>query len=234
MRERCAKNSRANGREVHGSLWDGRFAGGAGELESLAVGANRYDCCSTARRQFTNERELASLCRRPVAMITIRTATLDDAKDVSALLIANSIDQGGQLYGDWSTGVVTKWISSGALILIAAEGGTILGALFTSEKHQACTAPVIAMLKAWPGQPDSYVYGPACIAQAARGRGVLEALYRELMWRLPGREGILFIKRSNARSLRAHLRLKMQEVSSFRLSGEQFVVLSTRPPSAGG
>jgi ribosomal protein S18 acetylase RimI-like enzyme len=167
-------------------------------------------------------------------MIVIRTATRADAKDVSTLLLANSADQDGQLYGDWSIVVVMKWITSGALVLIATEGPIILGVLFTSEKDQAATPPVIAMLKAWPGEPNAYVYGPICISQIARGRGVLEALYRELVARLPGREGILFIKRSNTRSLRAHVRLKMEEVSTFMFSGEEFVVLSTRPPPVEG
>ena len=158
----------------------------------------------------------------------IRTATLEDAKDISALLVANSAEQGGQLHGDWSIGVVTKWIKSEALTLIATDGLTLLGVLFTSEKAYAATPPVIAMLKAWPGDPTAYVYGPVCVGETARGRGVLAALYRELTARLAGHEGILFIKRSNTRSLQAHIRLKMREVSSFVLDGEEFIVLSTR------
>jgi hypothetical protein len=60
------------------------------------------------------------------------------------------------------------------------------------------------MLKAWPGTADAYVYGPVCIDQAARGHGVLEALYARVVARLPNLEAVLFINASNTRSLRAH------------------------------
>jgi L-amino acid N-acyltransferase YncA len=87
---------------------------------------------------------------------------------------------------------------------------------------------VVAMLKAWPGSADAYVYGPVCIDQAARGQGMLEALYADVVARLPDREAILFIKASNTRSLLAHGRLGMVQVANFTLGGEVFIVLSTR------
>jgi len=87
---------------------------------------------------------------------------------------------------------------------------------------------VLAMLKAWPGSADAFVYGPVCIDQAARGKGVLETLYAELTRRRPNREAILFIKANNTRSLRAHARLGLVQVARFTLDGEVFVVLSSR------
>jgi hypothetical protein len=65
--------------------------------------------------------------------------------------------------------------------------------LFTSEKAQASAPPVLAMLKAWPGRYDAYISGPVCVDRHTRGTGVLEALYAEVVIRLPGREAILFI-----------------------------------------
>lgn len=161
-------------------------------------------------------------------MVTTRTAVIDDAERISALLMANSFDRGGTLYGDWSIGVVTKWITDGALISVAMDGPTLAGVLFTSEKALASAPPVVAMLTAWPGSADAYVYGPVCIDQAARGQGVLEALYNYAVARLPGREAILFINASNTRSLQAHGRLGMVQVASFTLGGEVFFVLSNR------
>ena len=164
----------------------------------------------------------------------IRSAARADAGDISALLVANSADQGGELYGDWSVDVIRRWMADGALILLSTEGSALLGVLFATEKEQASAPPVLAMLEAWPGKSDAYVYGPVCVSAAARGRGVLEALYRELAMRLPGREGILFIKRTNTRSLRAHARLNMTPVSSFMLDGDEFIVLSTEKSIAVG
>jgi len=120
-------------------------------------------------------------------MIETRSATIEDAERISALLMANASDRGGALYGNWSIGVVTKWITDGAPIIVAMDGPKLAGVLFTSEKAQASALPVVAMLKAWPGSADAYVYGPVRIDQAARGQGVLEALYAHVAARLPDR-----------------------------------------------
>lgn len=160
-------------------------------------------------------------------MITTRRAIVDDAEAISALLMANGAEQGGALYGDWSIGVVTGWIKSGALIVVATQGSRLTGVLFTSEKSQASAPPVLAMLKAWPGRDDAYVYGPVCVDRHARGLGVLEALYREVAARLPGREAILFINSLNGRSLRAHVKLGFKDVSNFRHEGQEYLVFSS-------
>ena len=110
-------------------------------------------------------------------MIEIRQAKIEDAVRVSSLLMTNSSERGGALYGDWSIGVVTKWITGEALIAFAIDGSKLLGVLFTSEKAQASAEPVVKMLRAWPGTADAYVYGPVCIEEAARGQGVLESLF---------------------------------------------------------
>lgn len=160
-------------------------------------------------------------------MIEIRQAKIEDAVRVSSLLMTNSSERGGALYGDWSIGVVTKWITGEALIAFAIDGSKLLGVLFTSEKAQASAEPVVKMLRAWPGTADAYVYGPVCIEEAARGQGVLESLFEYVAARLPGREAILFIKANNIRSLQAHARLGMRQVANFELGGEIFVVLSS-------
>jgi hypothetical protein len=162
-------------------------------------------------------------------MIQTRLATIDDAEAISALLTANGADRGGALYGDWSLGVVSQCITRGALIIVAMDGERLAGALFTSDTAGASAPPVVAMLRAWPGSAGAYVYGPVCIDRDARGKGVLEALYADLVARRPGREAILFIKADNPRSLRAHGRLGMTIVASFTLQGEVFMVLSTAP-----
>jgi L-amino acid N-acyltransferase YncA len=159
-------------------------------------------------------------------MIEIRQAKIEDAVGVSSLLMTNSSERGGALYGDWSIGVVTKWITSGALIAVAIDGPKLLGVLFTSEKAQASAAPVVAMLRAWPGTADAYVYGPVCVDDVARGQGVLEKLFAYVTAKLPRREAILFIKANNTRSLQAHTRLGLRQVGNFELGGEAFVVLS--------
>jgi hypothetical protein len=160
-------------------------------------------------------------------MIETRPATIEDAEPFSALLTANAPDRGGALYGDWPIGVVTKWIEGGTPVVVAIDGPKLLGVLFTSEKAQASTPPVVAMLKAWPGSADAYLYGPVCVDQAARGLGVLEAMYAHAVALLPGREAVLFINANNSRSLRAHGRLGMVQVANFTLGEQAFIVLSS-------
>jgi hypothetical protein len=160
-------------------------------------------------------------------MIETRAARIEDSELISALLTANAPGRGGALHGEWPIGVVTKWIESGASVVVAMDGPKLVGVLFTSEKDQASAPPVVAMLKAWPGSADAYVYGPVCVDQAARGLGVLEALYVQAVARLPGREAVLFINASNTRSLKAHARLGMVQVADFTLGEQAFVVLSS-------
>jgi hypothetical protein len=161
-------------------------------------------------------------------MIETRPATIEDAEAISALLMANSPDRGGALQGNWPIGAVTEWIESGALIVVAMRGPKLVGALLTAERAQASAPPVVAMLKAWPGGADAYVYGPVCVEETARGLGVLEAMYADAVARLPGREAVLFISASNIRSLKAHARLGMVQVANFTLDEQAFVVLSSR------
>jgi hypothetical protein len=163
-------------------------------------------------------------------MMKTRLAEVSDAQAISDLLTANTGDQGGMLLGQWPLDGIQSRISSGQVIVVATEqDGGLLGALLTSEKGFADVPLIRAMLKAWPGRPDAYVYGPVCILQEARGRGVLKALYAKLQATFPGREAILFIREDNPRSLNAHLRLGMREVARYDFEGSRFIVLSDKP-----
>ncbi len=51
-------------------------------------------------------------------------------------------------------------------------------------------------------------------------------MFEALRARLPGREGILFIRRDNAASLRAHEKMGMRDVAGFTHGGAAFAVLS--------
>ncbi|MCP1968591.1 L-amino acid N-acyltransferase YncA [Bradyrhizobium elkanii] len=163
-------------------------------------------------------------------MIKTRLATSPDADSISALLTANGGDRGGMLLGQWPREVIETRIANGQPIVVATDDeGRLLGALLTSEKGYDEAPPVQAMLKAWPGQADAYVYGPVCVSRDARGLGVLEALYAKLQATFPGREAILFIREDNPRSLKAHLRLGMREVARYDFAGKVLIVLSDRP-----
>ena len=82
------------------------------------------------------------------------------------------------------------------------------------------------MLAPYSGMPGAYVYGPICVEETERGCGLAGAMFAELRARLPGQEGVLFIRRDNATSLKAHVRMDMREVAEFTQGGTAFVVLS--------
>ena len=103
----------------------------------------------------------------------------------------------------------------------ALNAGTISRQTVWRLWHEAplkakTTVPVVeAMLRVHPGGKGAYIYGPICVARSERGYGLAARLFAALRMQLPGREGVLFIRRDNAASLRAHLRMGMQQVGEF-------------------
>lgn len=159
-------------------------------------------------------------------MIETRLASAEDLEAVAALIVENSAARGGTLTGEWSLGRIEGWFARGDAIVVAHEGGRLVGTLLTGEKGTAAGPAVAAMLEAYSGEPSAYVYGPVCIDAGERGRGVLAALHAEARRHHAGREAVLFIREDNPRSLRAHLRLGMSVVGEFPFAGQRHLVLS--------
>ncbi len=51
-------------------------------------------------------------------------------------------------------------------------------------------------------------------------------MFEALRAQLPGREGVLFIRRDNEASLKAHAKMGIREVAGFKYDGNEFAVLS--------
>ncbi|MFD2904907.1 GNAT family N-acetyltransferase [Sphingobacterium anhuiense] len=82
------------------------------------------------------------------------------------------------------------------------------------------------MFSAYSGALDSYVYGPICVNKQQRGKGVAQLMFSELIRQVPNREGILFIRRDNEPSLRAHEKMGITKVGSFFFKDLAFDVLA--------
>ncbi|RUL62541.1 N-acetyltransferase [Dyella dinghuensis] len=160
-------------------------------------------------------------------MYDITLATVADVDDISELLQANAPSQGGSLTGEFPPETVARMVSGGMPVIVARREQRLVGVLFSAAKDNAA-APlsVKAMWVAWPGALSAYVYGPVCIADSERGHGLLPRLYEALSARCHGREAVLFIRRDNLPSLRAHERLGMREVAGFTLEGFEYAVYS--------
>ncbi|MFM2087817.1 MAG: hypothetical protein RLZZ237_2686, partial [Pseudomonadota bacterium] len=159
-------------------------------------------------------------------LITLAQAA--DIDPITALLHANSPSQGGSLTGEFSREKVVQMAEGGAPIIVARRvaDGPVVGVLFSAAKDRVQAPAVLAMLEVYAGGPGAYVYGPVCIADTERGQGLLVLLYQAMRARHPGGEAVLFIRRDNIGSLRAHQRLGMAEVTGYVLDGAEYAVYS--------
>jgi hypothetical protein len=80
-------------------------------------------------------------------------------------------------------------------VIVARRSERAVGYLVTASREATHNVPVIAaILRAYSGTLDSYVYGPVCVAANKIGHGLAAMMFAELRKLLPGREGILFIR----------------------------------------
>ncbi len=156
----------------------------------------------------------------------IGLATEADLDGIVALQAANQRDRGGTLSGSLPRARIAEMMRE-TPVIVARRGGRVVAFLMTGTRGMSADVPLVgAMFAAYPGAADAYVYGPVCVAAAERGQGLAQAMFAELRRLAPGREGILFIRRDNSASLRAHHKMGMREVSSFSHDGREFAVLS--------
>ena len=160
----------------------------------------------------------------------VSTAKTADIDAITALLQANSPSQGGSLTGEFSLEKVATMADGVSPVIVARRVADVpvVGVLFSAAPATVQAPVVLAMLAAYAGSDNAYayVYGPVCIADSERGQGLLALLYAALRAQHGGAEAVLFIRRDNIGSLRAHERLGMREVAGFVFDGAQFAVYS--------
>ena len=156
----------------------------------------------------------------------IALATLDDVSGILDLQDRNLSDRGGSLSVPFSRNWFETAVANAQVIVDRSNRRVVGYLVFCTFAAQAHVPLVQAMLKVYPGTPNAYNYGPICVAESERGRGVAGAMFAALRARLPEREGIAFIRRDNATSLLAHKKMGMQEVAEFTHDGLQFVVVA--------
>jgi predicted GNAT superfamily acetyltransferase len=149
-----------------------------------------------------------------------------DLDGIVELQTVNQADRGGSLSASLPRVRIAEMMREMPLI-VARRGGRIVGFLMTGTRAMAADIPIVgAMFATYAGASNAYVYGPICVAAEERGKGLAQAMFSELRRLSPAREGILFIRRDNPASLRAHEKMGMREVASFLYDGREFAVLS--------
>ena len=164
---------------------------------------------------------------KTIGNIEIAIARESDLDGVLELQAANQMSNGGRLSASFSRSQL-QLIMNEMPLLVARRAANVVGFLVCSTREMVGDIPIIlATLDSYPTRArDAYVYGPVCIDVKERGQGLAQLLFEELRRLLPGREGVLFIRRDNEASIRSHRRMGMREVPSFSYGGIEHVVLS--------
>jgi ribosomal protein S18 acetylase RimI-like enzyme len=156
----------------------------------------------------------------------ISLATPGDILGMLALQEVNLLDKGGSL----SVRLSEDWFKDAVLqrsaVVCRCDGkvvGYVMGTALVANAHVAI---IQAMLCAFPPPPDCYLYGPVCVAESERGRGLARAMFQELRSRLAGRPVMLFVRADNAASLRAHQKMGMRDLGKFMNDGFSYIALT--------
>lgn len=158
--------------------------------------------------------------------VGVGRATETDLAGILELQAANQAGNGGGLSASLPSSRIVAMMS-GMPLIVARRNGRIIGFLMTGTRAMNADVPIIRkMLDAYPGTDTAYLYGPACVSMKERGKGLAQAMFGQLRRLLPGREGILFIRRDNTASFAAHEKMGMREVASFEFNGAEYAVFS--------
>jgi L-amino acid N-acyltransferase YncA len=145
----------------------------------------------------------------------ISLATSADVDGILGLQEENLSHRGGML----SVALSREWFErtlSEMPIIVTRNEARMVGFLVSSSFAAFAKVAVIeSMLGVYCGDGDAYIYGPICVAHGERGRGLALRMFAALRAQLPGREGILFIRRDNEASLKAHIKMGIREVGEF-------------------
>jgi predicted GNAT superfamily acetyltransferase len=164
-----------------------------------------------------------------IADYEIGLATPDDISGILALQEPNLIERGGglsvRLTADWfRTAIVEK------SVVVARRRGKVAGyVLGTSLAAKAHVAIIQTMLRTFPAPPNCYLYGPVCVAEAERGKGLAAALFEALRTHMGDRPTMTFVRADNAPSLRAHRKMGMHELGTFMSNGVAHIALAYAP-----
>ncbi len=154
----------------------------------------------------------------------VSRADIADMDGILELQAANQTARGGALAASLTGERLAKMMQDMPLI-VARRDGRITGFPLTTSREVNADIPIVkAMFNAYHGAHDAYVYGPICVGEQERGKGLAQIMFAELRRLEPGREGVLFIRNDNEASLRAHLKMGMKKVASFEFNSFAYAV----------
>ena len=145
----------------------------------------------------------------------ISPATPGDIPGILTLQEANLPERGGSLSHRQSSDWFGHAINQKSLIVCRRNGtvvGYILGTSFAEKAH----VPIVKeMLRNFPPPPNSYLYGPVCVAEAERGNGLAVAMFKELQTHMQDRPAMTFVRADNEASVRVHRKMGLRDLGTF-------------------
>jgi L-amino acid N-acyltransferase YncA len=161
-----------------------------------------------------------------MAVYDIALATPDDIPGILALQEPNLPDSGGSLSVRQSADWFNRAMAEMPLIVGRRDGKLVGYMVTTTLAAKAHVAIVQSMLRSFPAPPECYSYGPVCVAESERGKGLAVAMFDKLRTELPGRHAMTFILADNLASLIAHRKMGMQELGAFTNGGISYIAFS--------
>jgi GNAT superfamily N-acetyltransferase len=156
--------------------------------------------------------------RRNAEMIgdfDISLTTPSDIPGILALQEPNLPDSGGSL----SVRLTADWFKNAIVersVMAGRRNGTVVGyVLGTSLGAKAHVGIIQTMLRMFPPPPDCYLYGPVCVAETERGKGLAGALFEVLRTHMGNRPAMTFVRTDNAPSLQAHRKMGTRDLGTF-------------------
>jgi L-amino acid N-acyltransferase YncA len=155
----------------------------------------------------------------------ISLATPDDIPGILALQEPNLPDSGGSL----SVRLTEDWFKQAVAdksVVVGRRSDKVVGYVLGTSLAAKAHVPIIqAMLRAFPPPPNCYLYGPVCVAETERGKGLSGAMFKELQIHMNGRPAMTFVTADNDLSLRAHDKMGMQQLGKFVNGAVTYIAL---------
>ena len=159
----------------------------------------------------------------------IALATPADIPGILALQEPNLPDNGGSLSVRQSAAWFAHAMAEMPLV-IARRDGKVVAYMVTASLAVKTHVPIIqAMLRSFPAPPNCYSYGPVCVADSERGKGVAGLMFAELCAQLPGQAAMTFVRSDNTASMRAHEKMGMRVLGEFDNGGARYTALAYEP-----
>src|SRR5471032_840826 len=110
----------------------------------------------------------------------IALAAPEDIPGILALQEPNLPDSGGSLSVRQSADWFNRAMAEMPLIVARRDGKLVGYMVTTTLAAKAHVAIVQSMLRSFPAPPECYSYGPVCVAESEREKGLAVAMFEKL------------------------------------------------------